>query len=104
LIVKAVTVLSTAQRARLMAVGELIAGEAGKGAKDRRPMAVSEICDACHALGRELSCFMASAMRRRMKVVRFSTFRVLASIHASISGGRSSGTRFTQAHAMCSGW
>jgi hypothetical protein len=53
LIIEAVAVGAAAEGAGLMAIGQLLSGEASEGTKDRRPLAEGELCDAAH---RHFSC------------------------------------------------
>ena len=100
LVVEAVAIGATAERAGLVAIGELISGEAAKILQQVRPPAVGEVLDAVHAWSRS----MAVAIRERIRAARDMSCPALESSHCSCSTGSSSDMAFLRCFGMVVIW
>ena len=77
MIIEAVAIGAAAEWTGLMAIGELISGEAAKILQQVRPPAVGEVLDAGHAWSRS----MAVAIRERIRAARDMSCPALESSH-----------------------
>ena len=96
LVVEAVAIGATAKRAGLVAIGELISGEATKVLQQVRPPAVGEVLDAGHAWSRS----MAVAIKERIRAARDMSCPALESSHWSCSTGTSRDMVFLRCFGM----